>query len=196
MALLFGALTFGCGKESTSSAPAASTPASVVSSSAPANPSAAPSASAAVPESVPEQAKAGGVYTSEPADPSIFLVKLERRACYGACPVYELRIDGDGKVTFAGKDHVRAKGEKTKKLDRATVDALAAKIDSSGYFTMAWKDPCDRVATDNPTVTVDITAKGHTRKIVDYHGDRCIPDALRDLEKEIDRVAGVDAWVK
>lgn len=188
-----GVLAVGCGKESTTAAPAASspsTPASVVPSSAPAVPSAAPSATA------PEQAKDGGAYTSAPADPATFLVKLERQACYGMCPVYTLRIDGDGKVTFEGKDHVKAKGEKTKKLDRATVDALASKIESSGYFTMSWMDPCDRVATDNPTVTVDITAKGHTRKIVDYHGNRCIPNELRDLEKEIDRVAGVDAWLK
>lgn len=199
---VLGILAVGCGKESTTAAPAASspsspsTPASAAPSSAPAASSAAPSASVAAPESVAEQAKDGGTYTSDPADPATFLVKLERQACYGMCPVYTLRIDGDGKVTFEGKEHVKAQGQKTKKLDRAALDALASKIESSGYFTMAWKDPCDRVATDNPTVTVDITSKGHTRKIVDYHGNRCIPNELRDLEKEIDRVAGVDAWLK
>lgn len=55
---------------------------------------------------------------SAPADPSTFLVRLERGACYGPSPVYALTIDGDGNVTFEGAKHVRTKGRRTHAEDR------------------------------------------------------------------------------
>jgi hypothetical protein len=123
-------------------------------------------------------------------------VKLERTACYGSCPVYSVELEGDGRVTYRGQEHVKVKGAKSKTIPRASVDALAAKVESLGYFDLTWKDPCDRVATDSPTVTTTVTAKGRTRKIVDYRGDRCIPQGLRDFEDEIDRVLGMAEWTK
>ena len=64
-----------------------------------------------------------------------------------------------------------------------------------GFFRLDWADPCNAVATDNPTATVTFTTGLRTRTIADYHGNGCMPKVLRELEDEVDRVSGTARWV-
>jgi hypothetical protein len=133
---------------------------------------------------------------SEPAGDVRYVVRLERSACYGTCPVYGVEIDASGAVRYQGTRYVRVRGKKDVKIPPATVADLADKLRAAGFFRLAWKDPCDRVATDNATVTVTFVDGGHKRTIEDYHGNMCMPATLRELEDAIDRVAGTAAWTK
>ena len=37
-----------------------------------------------------------------PTEPKMFSLKMERKNCYGPCPVYNLGVQSDGKVLFEG----------------------------------------------------------------------------------------------
>jgi hypothetical protein len=47
-----------------------------------------------------------------------------------------------------------------------------------------------------PTFTVSLTRNGQTKTVVDYGGPSVgMPRTVRDLQAEIDRVAGTAQWV-
>jgi hypothetical protein len=134
--------------------------------------------------------------TTDPAGDAAFVVKLVRAECYGLCPAYSVELRADGTVEYAGRAYVRDKGPKTSHIDAAAVASLAKRIEDAGFLAMTWKDPCDAVATDNPTATITLVRGDRKRTIENYHGNRCMPKVLRELEDEIDRVAGTAAWTK
>jgi hypothetical protein len=50
--------------------------------------------------------------------------------------------------------------------------------------------------TDLPTTTITLTRNGRTKSVLDYGGFSAgMPQAVRDLQDEIDRVAGTSRWV-
>ena len=132
---------------------------------------------------------------SEPADTKGTVVRLERTECYGTCPAYSVEIHGDGSVEYEGKAYVGKKGKQRGQIAPEAVVALAGRFDKAGFFRLHWADPCDAVATDNPTAKISFTTGLRTRTIEDYHGNGCMPKVLRELEDEVDRVAGTARWI-
>jgi len=133
---------------------------------------------------------------SERADTKGTVVRLERSECYGTCPAYSVEIHGDGSIDYEGNAYVANKGRQRAQIAPDALVALAARFDKAGFFRLDWADPCDAVATDNPTATLTFTTGLRTRTIADYHGNGCMPKVLRDLEDEVDRVAGTARWVE
>lgn len=131
---------------------------------------------------------------SELASGERFVVRLKREECYGLCPAYTVDIDADGNVTWNGEAYVGHKGPATKKIDAAAVAALTKQFDAIGFMRLSWTECAG--ATDNPTAITTYVKDGRKRTIRDYLGWGCVPPELRELEKEIDRVAGVDTWAK
>jgi hypothetical protein len=140
--------------------------------------------------------KAVGKDLTQAAEGEPYVVKLERSACYGVCPVYTVEIDRDGSVRYDGARYVRERGKHASNIPAADADALAARFTKIGFFHLTWKDPCDRVSTDHASATLTYVAGGRKRTVRDYLGDACVPQALRDLEDEVDRVAKTSAWTK
>ena len=51
--------------------------------------------------------------------------------------------------------------------------------------------------TDNPTYTTSIQFDGHEKSVRDYVGmEAGMPEAERDVEDVIDRIAGTGKWIK
>jgi uncharacterized protein DUF6438 len=117
-------------------------------------------------------------------------ITLERTACFGACPVYTVTITGDGRVEYEGKEFVRVKGRASATIPAADVAALAAAFDKAGYFSL--QDKYTANITDLPTNITSIRIDGRFKQIVDYYG---APQALKDLERQIDRVGRTSQWV-
>lgn len=125
---------------------------------------------------------------SVPAD---FAVSLERMSCFGTCPVYSVRVDATGRVTYVGRNHVRVSGQQTKQISSSDVAALAATVERIGFFEL--DDRYHILATDLPTTFVTVTSNGRTKRIEDYFG---APEALQAFEKQIDTIAGTRQWVE
>jgi len=118
-------------------------------------------------------------------DPRDF-VELERTQCFGACPVYTVRIHADGRVDWTGRS-VRNTGPTTSSIRVVDARALIEKFRTSGFWSL-----CEKFgghAEDAPTVVTTLGLGGHEKKVSNgYLGGA--PDFLNALELEIDEVAG------
>jgi hypothetical protein len=126
-------------------------------------------------------------------------VTLERRPCFGTCPVYTVTVSQAGTIRFTGKHHVSHKGEATATIPPARVDSLVAELEAGGYFAFADEyvmdsPACGRYAADSPTVVTSVTRDGSTKTIRHDYGCFGAPRALVGLERRIDEVAGTARW--
>jgi hypothetical protein len=126
--------------------------------------------------------------TQNEAIPADLLIKLERTACFGTCPVYSVTIDAKGAVVFEGTKSVGSPGRHTDNVSVAAVLATARRI---GFFDL--NDSYRAPIMDLPTTFVTITADGRSKRVEDYFG---APQGLKELEKQIDATAGTDRWIR
>ncbi|HEX6132777.1 MAG TPA: DUF6438 domain-containing protein [Longimicrobiales bacterium] len=127
-------------------------------------------------------------------------VTLERRPCFGTCPVYTVVIAADGTVTFTGVQHVDTVGTATATIGDAAAAALMNELVDAGFleldddYTMDAKG-CGPYHTDAPTVITTLRVDGRTKRIEHDHGCGGAPATLRALEERVDSVASVSRWV-
>jgi len=137
---------------------------------------------------------AGRAAFPEIRDWSSLSITLERGACLGACPIYSVRISGDGTVVFRGVNCVAVKGEQVAHISAADVRQLFQKFRDADFFALS-----DRYAasvTDMPTYTTSISFDGHAKSVTDYAGSMvAMPRVVTDLENAIDKTAGTARFV-
>lgn len=145
---------------------------------------------------------------SAPADTEI---TLERTACFGSCPDYEVSIRGDGTVrfstrsdTFSGTaaavhrqfdgDGVLLAGTHVAHVDPSAVALLARKFRDAHFFGL--KSSYQAEITDNPTYALTYRAGKASKRVVDYVGRAVgMPAVVSELEDAVDAVADTDRWI-
>lgn len=121
-------------------------------------------------------------------------ITLVRGACFGFCPIYRVSIDGAGNVVYNGERFVNVRGEQRAQIPASDVRALLRRFDEIGFTRL--RDSYRANVTDLPTYTVSLTRNGVTKTVVDYGGTGAgMPESVRELQAEIDRVARTDRWV-
>jgi hypothetical protein len=123
-------------------------------------------------------------------------ITMFRGACFGACPIYYLEINGNGKVTYKGIEYVNVTGERTSNIPVDNVRELVRAFNNSGYFNLSDRyDQVDR--TDQATVVTSISIDGTLKSVYDYLGTHLLPEIvkLRQLENMIDQVTNSSQWV-
>ena len=133
-----------------------------------------------------------------PADS--ILVRLERTACLGSCPVYSLALRGDGSVTYEGREHVRRAGAADTTVPRAAVQGIVDAASAAGFFGMAdryayGESTCPLYTADSPRTFITIVTGSRSKRIEHDYGCEGGPQALVALASRIDSVAGVDRWL-
>jgi hypothetical protein len=123
-------------------------------------------------------------------------IGLKRTSCYGSCPSYEVTIAGDGTIHFSGGAvGVQIPGDHIAHISPEAVRLLVQEFRRADFFSA--RDQYEGNWTDNPTQTLTLSVAGRTKTVVDYVGtDAGLPLAIRNLENEIDEVAGTVRWVK
>jgi hypothetical protein len=134
------------------------------------------------------------------AAPAYTRVTLERKPCFGTCPVYRMSVAEDGAVAFEGLRHVDSIGSFTGRIDAERVAALARLFDEHDYFALADKyaygeSSCPQYATDAPTVITSITIGNRSKRIEHDLGCAGVPQRLHDLERGIDELVGTSRWI-
>jgi Domain of unknown function (DUF6438) len=121
-------------------------------------------------------------------------ITLSRSVCYGFCPDYTVTVTGEGEVRYVGRAFVNVVGEARASVPRAEVAALLARFDAIGFERL--RDEYRAEVTDNPTYVVTLTRNGRSKRVEDYVGIAVgMPESVRELQTEIDRVAGTARWV-
>jgi hypothetical protein len=123
------------------------------------------------------------------------VIKLERTACFGECPVYSLTIFGNGTVVYEGEDFVQTKGAKETTINTSAVNQLVSEFEKADYFSL--NDSYIQFGvSDMPYVTTSIRIGGKTKTIKHYLGDRSAPEQLTELENKIDEIVNSAQWIK
>lgn len=121
-------------------------------------------------------------------------ITLQRTVCFGFCPDYTVTINEAGDVRYEGRRFVNAVGVRTATIAREDVQRLLARFDEIGFEQL--RDEYRAEVTDLPSTIVTITRNGRTKRVVDYGGVGVgMPESVRELQREIDRVAGTAQWV-
>ena len=127
--------------------------------------------------------------------PSIGAISLERTPCFGACPSYRVTIAADGAVTYVGQRFVRVSGQQRGQADPAALAALRQHILAADFFNL--QDQYRARVTDLPSTRISVERNGATKSVLDYGGTMAgMPETVRDLQEEIDRVASTAQWVE
>ena len=137
----------------------------------------------------------GCVRKAKPVTQDELVIKLERTACFGTCPVYSLKINGNGTVVYEGKDFVRIKGVEETTVGPEIIDQLLQAFEETGYFSL--NDSYTGFGkSDMPSAYTSISIGNHTKSIKHYLGDLSAPKKLTDLEHKIDTIVNSAQWIK
>jgi hypothetical protein len=117
-------------------------------------------------------------------------IRLVRHGCFGACPIYEVTIWGNGWVSYTGNEFVRVRGKAREKISRRAVDSLLRKVNESEFFPLQIHQS-SRCITDVPTASVEVGEPGRQRQIE----DECIQEPIDELESAIDETVDIQQWV-
>ena len=132
------------------------------------------------------------------ADLKTVTVRLERIGCFGTCPAYTVTIQGDGRVEYNGKSHVKQVGTREGRIQIDTIRTLAAEFAKAKFWGLPEEfseSKCSgRVCTDMATAVTELSLKGLTHRVKHYYGCGSAPKALFSLESFIDKSANTEQW--
>jgi acetamidase/formamidase len=130
-------------------------------------------------------------------------ITLERTACFGSCPIYEVTISSDGTVVFDGRQYTGTKGIVRGQISSADFRRLVSEFEKIDYFSLPNRfapgtPVCPRVVTDMPSADTSIRLGGKFKSVAHYYGcgDAGSLAQLTSLERRIDEVAGTEKWIK
>ena len=118
-------------------------------------------------------------------------VGFRKTACFGKCPVYEVKFYTNNKATWNGKMHVDRMGEYEADLEGKTIKSIRNKAHELGFFNMAHEYPTDHRIADLPS-TITYIRIGDTEKSVKNTHDG--PKELADFEAYIESIINKLEW--
>lgn len=117
---------------------------------------------------------------------------LEKTACFGKCPVYQLSIDANGKANLKGEKFMDLIGDYQRQLSDEEFLKLTTAFDNANFF--AFKDEYEGRRSDGPTTFISFSKSEQTKKI---KASSPIPADLKALIKLLDNlVKETSTWKK
>jgi hypothetical protein len=126
------------------------------------------------------------------------VITLERTACFGTCPVYQLTIYGDGRVVYEGKAFVTVTGKRTTQISPEQLQQLLTAFETANFFSL--NDQYVVEATDLPGAWTSISSNGQSKRVWRYGSSDTptlnnAPRSLTELESQIDKIVNSQQWV-
>lgn len=90
-------------------------------------------------------------------------VTLRRGACFGTCPIYQVRLDSDGTVTWEGERFVERLGRYSGQIDAADFSRLAGFIRRANFFE--WEPEYAGNVTDLPDYDLTVAAGSQVKTV-------------------------------
>jgi len=119
------------------------------------------------------------------------MIKMQRGACFGACPMFTISISSDGRAELIGERFLDKIGIYQKTIDKNSLSTLQKAFIDSKFFD--FKDEYTANITDLPTTYLTFTHEGKTKMITDYYNT---PEKIHQLEKLVDEIVQKNDWVK
>jgi len=121
-------------------------------------------------------------------------ITLKRTSCFGTCPDYEIRIRGDGRVSYKGEYWVDVRGVYRYRVPADAVAKLVQSARARNLWSMRAK--YDGQISDVPTYYLTLRVGNQTHSITDYAGRGAgMPVAVDEFQDEVDAVAHSANWL-
>jgi hypothetical protein len=127
----------------------------------------------------------------------LVVIELERRGCYGICPIYSVRIQGDGQVRYEGQRFVQKVGVQSTRISPRQVQELVTAFENIHFSALP--DQLSYGIEDLEESRTCITVAS-TRKCVEIRSTYPAVGVtelakLKELNTLIDEVTHVEQWV-
>ncbi len=128
-----------------------------------------------------------------PKPPAPFVqVSLRKTACYGKCPVYELKIYSNGKATYTGKANVERLGNYEALFTAEKMLQLEARAAAINYFDLSENYPSSKIGIPDLPNTISYLKIGEREKQIFNNHDA--PAALLEFEQFVESLVETLAW--
>ncbi|GAB3804528.1 DUF6438 domain-containing protein [Virgibacillus kimchii] len=129
---------------------------------------------------------------------------ISRTPCYGECPVYDVIVNSNGKVSWNGLDFVYYAGVAEFNITKSKIQKIKRLLEAFDYRSFTYPEP-DMFATDQPScITKVVFADGFINEIDHNLGDAQSYDTeskhslknLEKFEKKLEQILGLRKYIK
>lgn len=120
------------------------------------------------------------------ADTPRVLFTLERKSCFGWCPVYKVTVWSDGKLEYRGFQWVQ-RYQATAHLAPTQLDALTTAFTKASFLS--------RQSQRRGDADMPLTSLSFRGKRVTFRESEPTPAALRQLGDDIDKIVGIERFI-
>jgi hypothetical protein len=119
---------------------------------------------------------------------------LARGSCFGSCPSYRIKVEGDGTATYDGEGYVDVAGHHVYRIDPQGVADLVERARKSSLWSM--RPSYAAGITDSATYKLTMAMGSQTHAIHDYVGGMAgMPPSVTAMEDAVDDVGKTDMWL-
>jgi hypothetical protein len=130
------------------------------------------------------------------------VVKLQRSACFGKCPIYTVAVKKNGEVIYEGHKYVFVEGIQTAVLSKESIASIEDQLIKYKFLKMTSNlSPgargCSIFATDHSYILIEGAVKNKRKAISTYLGcnSEQVESAI-ELASQIDKIAETSKWVE
>lgn len=126
-----------------------------------------------------------------PTKDPVQVVGYQKTACFGKCPVYQVKFFSDGKVTWYGKMNVERLGLHEAKVEPAVLKGIRDKANELKYWDFEGEYPRGKKVADLPSTITFLRAGDVEKTVVDTHE---APENLKLFERYLEELIGSLDW--
>ncbi len=102
--------------------------------------------------------------------PEVYQVAgYQKTACFGKCPVYQVKFFTDGRATWYGQHNVERMGWYEARVDKAVLDRIREKALSVNFWDFAGAYPTGQRVADLPSTVTYLRAGDVEKSVVNTH---------------------------
>jgi len=120
------------------------------------------------------------------------LASIEKTACYGSCPVFEIKYYSDGRISYHGKLHTKRTGLYEAWADEDFKRSLQQLARKYNYFNFEEEYPVSgREIADLPSTITFLSIDDRQKRVTNNYES---PLPLREFEKELEALFEQQKW--
>lgn len=105
----------------------------------------------------------------EPAKDAYQVAGYQKTACFGKCPVYQVKFFSDGKVTWYGQLNVERQGWHEARVDEKLLREIKDKSHELKFWDLSNNYPIGQRVVDLPSTVTYVRAGDMEKTVVDTH---------------------------
>ncbi len=113
------------------------------------------------------------------------LIRLQRTACFGRCPIYIASIYPSGKVIYQGEKWVEKEGNFEARMSQANLELILAKANEIDFFAL--QNAYDsQYVSDLPSAIISLRNENGVKVVVNrYQGPEKLAEFTQFIEEKV-----------